>query len=252
MAEAAPKDDAPQETETTQKTDVSKPQNANWEHRRERGFVRLWQAAMLSLNYEPTVANREVLEASNPTDYNEYRRRKGVLEMQYGHHKFLSAVEHEKQGEETRNKYVTWDNFVNFTKEMRWCDVAQYEQSESQSSSWERPSPQLVDEVDDELLEETQIIVMGSLLDMLERVSRGEALVRDELPSIDGQAVDAKKPRRLLIGHDKRLNVSALTELTIDALENYVERDRGFKKSNIDRLLNTARTAFDRAKRNRA
>lgn len=249
MAEALARID---ETVGAQETD--QPHPPSWKYWRERGFVRLWQAAMLSLNYEPSVENRELLRLTLPTQYTEYRRRKDVLEMQYGHHRCLRTVEHHRQGEEIRNRYIAWANFVAFSTAMEWGDVKEYEQKGASSLSLlvqSRGVP--IDEVDDELLEVTPVILLGAVLDVLERSLRAEAgplAGKSDRPVKDEEPLQA---RQLLKGPEEQINISRLAETVIQGLgKRRTPSATGFGPDNVQLLLRTARHAYNKAKSGRA
>ncbi|TAG02330.1 MAG: hypothetical protein EAZ43_09305 [Betaproteobacteria bacterium] len=225
-------------------TDVSsEPQRANWQFWWERGFVRLWQAAMLSLSYEPSIANRDSLQAKNENDYNIYVRRKNALEMLYGHHDLVREFKHHRDGRAVRNRYISWSNFVKLADEKKWGDFSKCIDEVDDASQWTATAS--VDEADDKTdkeLEKSRTIVIGSLLDVFERNLRGEQFEID----------DGKKRKKVLVkGKQENLNLSDLAMLMIKAVGKRAEQERGFSFHNVHKQLTKASEAFAKSRNQR-
>ncbi len=227
---------------------TAKLEKANWQHWRDSGFVRLWQAAMLSLNYEPTKENKDALKETNGGDYNEYLRRRRVLTKRYDHHQHLTKVEHQLQGGKVSEKYVGWDGFINFSREIGWRELTLDEQTDEHSKPLLMQSPPDPTHVfDEKLLDDSRVIFLGSLLDVFERVLIDQKKVLAGLPRSEYQ--DKKeKTRHFIMGEKKNLNTSLVGDLMIHAIGSYATEERGFRPSNVKLLLNTARTAFKKSK----
>ncbi len=224
------------------------PQRANWPYWRERGFVRLWQAAMLSLNYEPSIANRDALKAKNADDSKTYLRRKHALEMLYGYHDLLPEFKHRRNGKAIRNRYVSWDNLVQLANEKKWGNFPQHADEADEAFQ-----PILIDSVDetddqaddykknsktDRSVENTRNIALGALLEIFERSLRGESFA----------IADGKNRKKMLVkGKQANLNHSDLATLMIQAIGERATQESGYGFENIHKQLTTASKAFKKS-----
>lgn len=227
--------------------------SANWLYWRERGFVRLWQAAMLSLNYEPNIANRDVLREKNDEDHKIYLRRMRALEMLYGYHPFLPPFKHRRNGEAIRNRYVSWDNLVLLAIEKKWGNFSHH--ADEADVAARRTPIDSVDETDDQAdvyeknsktdkaFENSRNIALGALLDVFERSLRGESLAIE----------DGKDRKKMLVkGKEANLNHSDLAKLIIQAIGTRAEKQSGYGFQNIHKQLTTASNAFRKSTSARA
>jgi hypothetical protein len=241
MAEAAPI--------TNAQTEVDEPQSADWRHWRQRGYCRLWQAAMLTMNLEPTKANRRTLQAKSPdADYAEFLRRKEVLTVRYGFDDRLTPLNHPREGELPGDRYVELAKIIELAKEIGWPAVETWWNAAFSNTSATQPTdPGYVhpmdEESDGEELENSRTIVLGSLLDVFERSLRGERF----------EIGDGKNRKTTLVkGKEANLNHSDLAKLMIKAIDKRAEQQNGFGFQNIHKQLTTASKAFKKTKNNRA
>ncbi len=241
MAEAAPISNA--------QTDVDEPQSADWRHWRQRGYCRLWQAAMLTMNLEPTIANRRTLLAKSPDAYYaEFLRRKEVLTVRYGFDDRLTPLNHPREGELPGDRYVELAKIIVLAKEIGWLNVETWWNAAfANTSGTQLTEPVRIhhsdDETDDEELENGRIIVLGSLLDVFERSLRSERF----------EIEDGKNRKAALVkGKATNLNSSDLAKLIIMAIGTRAKQQKGFGFQNVHKQLTTAIKAFKKMKKNHA
>jgi hypothetical protein len=155
-------------------TDVL-PAVPEWKTWREKGGGRLWVAVLLSMNLNPTVRNRKVLLASDPERHKEYKRRCEVAMARYGVHTLLPTVEHLRAGTHAGDRFVAFDKFLAFAKDIGWDDLGEFEaglsSTEATSASKATSTHSLEDAPKGERYD---LVRMGALLALLEKVLQGD------------------------------------------------------------------------------
>ena len=148
------------------------PERPDWEFWRQRGACRIWEAVLLSLNVEPTKANRDQLLSSGSQSGDEYERRREIVNVQYGVHPLLPTMEHARAGKVGSGRYISLLKLLEFAKEIGWRDTRDFENGLSRSTV-HLPGGQIVEveqEVDDLPKGERYMLVrMGALITIFER-----------------------------------------------------------------------------------
>ena len=106
-----------------------KPKDAQWKKWREARNVRYWYAAMLSLQVEPTAANRTALSDHFPEVYEQYKYRLEVLLKRRRTRKSLRPVGEQVPSGEPRNEYVDLQAVARFAIEVDWEASATFAKS---------------------------------------------------------------------------------------------------------------------------
>lgn len=106
-----------------------KPKDSQWKKWREARNVRYWYAAMLSLQVEPTAANRTALSDHFPEVYEQYKNRLEVLLKRRRTRKSLRPVGAQVPSGEPRNEYVDLQAVAKFAVEVEWDASATFAQS---------------------------------------------------------------------------------------------------------------------------
>ena len=97
-----------------------KPTDAQWKKWREARNVRYWFAAMLSVQVEPTVANRTALSHHFPEVYKQYKYRLEVLLKRRRTRKSLGPVGKQVPNCGPLNEYVDLQAVAKFAVEIEW------------------------------------------------------------------------------------------------------------------------------------
>lgn len=146
------------------------PERPDWEFWRQRGACRIWKAVMLSMNIEPTRASREEVRDRAPGLYEEYIRRREIAVVQYNVHPLLPRLDHVRAGRGQFDQYVLLSKMLEFAKDIRWRDVAAFENGLTGSSLDSENSHLAEVEFDDLPKGERYTIVrMGALLSILQK-----------------------------------------------------------------------------------
>lgn len=95
----------------------------DWAFWQRRSYCRIWQAALLSLNIEPTSSNRAHLEWIELDLNDEYIKRREILLVNNGHHEFLPKMEHARAGKTEGEKYVELANVLKLAKHQCWSNI---------------------------------------------------------------------------------------------------------------------------------
>lgn len=106
-----------------------KPADAQWKKWREARNVRYWYAAMLSLQLQPTVANRTKLSDHFPEVYEQYKHRLDILLKRRRTRKSLRPVGEQVPVGEPRNEYVDLQAVAKFAVEVEWDGSATFAKS---------------------------------------------------------------------------------------------------------------------------
>lgn len=144
----------------------------DWEFWRQRGACRIWQAVLLSINVEPTKANRDLLPTRGSQSNDEYVRRREIVNVQYGIHQLLPTMEHPRAGKSGSGRYIALPKLLEFAKEIGWRGIRDFENGLSRSTV-RIPTGEDV-EVNQEFEdlskgERYTLVRMGALLSLLER-----------------------------------------------------------------------------------
>jgi hypothetical protein len=157
----------------------------NWDHWRQRGHCRLWQAAMLTLKTEPSIVVQNALKEKFPERYAEFIRRREVLNVQYGEHPMLPKMDHVRTGEKESGRYVTLTNVLAFAKDVGWKDMEHMDAGLSRRAVYSTSGNfvEVADEQDQPPKGEAYTLVrMGALLKILEKyLQPGEGPNREKL-----------------------------------------------------------------------
>ena len=108
------------DADTPRQTEETKATRPTWDHWRERRFVRIWQAALLSLDFEPTLPNVQILEATDPNNFAEFRRRRMVICARCGVDGILRKLDHPLEATGWGNRYVDLVDFISLCQVLRW------------------------------------------------------------------------------------------------------------------------------------
>ena len=225
---------------------IEQPAQPNWTHWRERGFCRLWQAVMLSLNLEPTVRNREIAKAGAPERYQEYRRRLQIAKVRYGFHDSLKPLAHPFEGRTTGDRYLELNKFLTFANDLAWRDLTPLRdgmQRPSESNTDNEPAHAFIDgeetESEDEVLATNDTLVrMGALLKVLENCLTDEK----------SRARQSRHPLLKENPTDNPLNELKLAERMVGVIQqssnDSAKPIRNFGKETIRKELRAARAAL--------
>ncbi|MFP3801798.1 hypothetical protein [Paraburkholderia sp. SIMBA_027] len=201
------------------------PSLPDWRHWRESGGQRMWQAVLLSLNVNATAKDRDSLKVNDPAKYAEYERRCKVAIARYGVHEQLPAIAHPMSGRMIRERYVLFDRFLAFARDVGWDGLEAFERGLGFA-----PVAALSDSTVGMSTEITKgwrydRVRMGALLKLLEDVARGTAdgkallhggqisLIRvgQEMANIIDEAAKAAAPGKRLAGYGADGNRKSLT-----------------------------------------
>jgi hypothetical protein len=104
------------------------PTPTNWKKWRNNGGGPIWTAVLLSMNIHPTKQNIELLPTVDPVRNKEYRSRIDTVSHQYGVHPCLPLIQSAmRYGTRVIDRYVKFDEFLEFAKEMDWENLGEFE-----------------------------------------------------------------------------------------------------------------------------
>jgi hypothetical protein len=234
-------------------------QPADWKHWRERGYCRIWQAAMLSLNLEPSSENLSRLiecdsakkdhekktgDRNDIQNYSEYARRKVVLVSRYRFDPELPKLSQPNETKKKTEHYVALDKIIELAARIGWQKFEQFWNEEKRAVI---VAPTYTHQLDDESEESdlndsrsrSQLVRMGGLLRLLE-------MYLQENP--ETKALTKKK---LLKETDKSLNMSGLGETIEGIIKTYrsglgTDAARNFGNQKIRKELAAAEKALKR------
>lgn len=127
------------------------PLRPDWDFWRRRGYCRIWKAALLSLNIEPSNANRKTLKASHAAMFSEYEKRKEIMAINRGLHPRLPAVPHVREGRALTEKYVSLESLLALAIEQKWASLREFESGLREGAGGEsRVHTPMLDEDEDE------------------------------------------------------------------------------------------------------
>lgn len=106
-----------------------KPSDAQWKKWREARNVRYWSAAMLSLQVEPTAANRTALSEHFPEVHKQYKDRLDVLLKRRRTRKSLRPVGEQVASGDSLNEFVDLQAVAKFAVEVEWDASATFAKS---------------------------------------------------------------------------------------------------------------------------
>lgn len=177
-------------------TSTSQPPGSNWDRWQQRQLCRLWQAALLSLDIEPTLKNADVLSQFQPDRHVEFLKRREILNVQCDVDPLLPSVDHVLAGQKT-SRYVDLVNVLEFAKSKNWSGLGPMEQGLSKTAVLSAGGNWVQVEDDGSMAkgEQYTLVRMGALLKILEKCL---------------QPSNAPKRAKLLRGAG--LNISALGE----------------------------------------
>ena len=167
-------------SENTDLAEVTAPIRPDWGFWQRRSYCRIWQAALLSLDVEPTRSNRANLDLTDPDRFAEYMKRREILIVNRGYHKFLTAVEHARAGNKDGEKYVNLGQVLNLAEHQRWSDIKAFGRGMSVEQRTTSASHFIVRDADQEEFdnepkgEKYTIVRMGAVLTLLEKCLRLE------------------------------------------------------------------------------
>ncbi|MFM0072592.1 hypothetical protein PQQ86_15660 [Paraburkholderia sediminicola] len=152
------------------------PSPPDWKTWREKGGGRLWVAVLLSMNVNPTVQNRHVLRANDAERYKEYRRRCEVAIARYSVHEHLPAIEHLRAGKNPGDRFVMFDKFLAFAKDIGWNDLSMFEAGLSSTEVALATTASSTHSLEDAPKgERYDLVRMGALLTLLEKALQGDS-----------------------------------------------------------------------------
>lgn len=101
--------------------------DTRWRYWSECRNVRFWYAVLLTMNIEPSVKNRTLLNKYFPDKYEAYREKLDILIRRSSTHKALKSVPNPREGKTSSGKYVQLTGVLKFAKECKWDDIAAFE-----------------------------------------------------------------------------------------------------------------------------
>lgn len=172
---------------TPSEIDSSSPEIAtpleqpDWGFWRRRSYCRIWQAVLLSLNVEPSSANRGQLELAEPHQFDEYRKRREILVVNRGYHDLLPSMDHERAGQKAGEKYVELADVLKLAKHQRWSAIEPFERGMSAEHDEPVELRSIIHEVDEGEFDVHSMprkgdryttVRMGAVLTLLEEILR--------------------------------------------------------------------------------
>lgn len=149
----------------------------DWGFWRRRSYCRIWQAALLSLNVEPTNENRATLESAYPERFKEYRQRREIVIVNRGHNDLLPEMEHARAGRSEGDKYVELEDVLRLARHQRWSEIGVFELGMSPDNDEAVASSTNTRDVDEDELdvhelkekgEKYALVRLGAVLKILE------------------------------------------------------------------------------------
>ncbi|BEP70859.1 MULTISPECIES: hypothetical protein [unclassified Variovorax] len=185
----------PSEIDSSSPAITTPLERPDWGFWRRRSYCRIWQAVLLSLNVEPSSANREQLELAEPEKFVEFKKRREILIVNRGYHDLLPTMDHERAGKKAGEKYVELADVLKLAKHQRWSAIEPFERGMSSEYDETIELRSIIHEVDEEEFDvhsmprkgdRYTMVRMGAVLTLLEEILRSDPNCADEYLGGDG------------------------------------------------------------------